>query len=277
MLYCYSQTALVPPGKQEWEHKVERWSTFNDPALCGVMQAAAVAFRQRHVSPARTNYCLMLTRDQLFDRELSPKSSVALRTLTEQSRLTIGLPAVKELPWLKPTETPADATVITDPDHDFIPPGQSFVRSDTGELLRNWKYGIHTISAPKTQAVSGWVGGKTLQLRDAVFRIRTPKAVIALTSLDEQPLPSSRRILVTAMGRAVPDTPEHLPFLTEPVIGTIILRSKVRGLELLALSSHGKVEERVQLQERPEGLTIELPTRRGTHWYVLQANGPVRE
>ena len=65
----------------------------------------------------------MLTRDQLFDQELNPDTSLTLRTLFEQSRLTIGLPAVKELPWLKPTETPRDATIITDPNHDLFPPG----------------------------------------------------------------------------------------------------------------------------------------------------------
>ena len=136
------------------------------------MPAAAMAFRQGHISPARTNYCLMLNREQLFDRALSPATSAALRTLVEQSRLTIGFPAVKELPWLEPTETPKDATVITDPDHDFIPAGQSFVKSDTGELIRNWKYGIETINTPRTQAVSGWIGGKTLQARRCHVPVR---------------------------------------------------------------------------------------------------------
>jgi hypothetical protein len=219
----------------------------------------------------------MLTREQLFDRELTASSAAALRTLTEQSRLTIGLPAVKELPWLKPTETPSGATVITDPDHDYIPAGQSFVRSDTGELLHNWKFGIQTISAPKTQAVNGWVGGKTLQTTDAVFRIATPKAVVALTSLDDQPLAGSHNILVTAMGRAIPVAPNRLPFLTEPIDGIVLLRTKVRGFELLAMHSDGTIRERQKLQESPEGVTIKLPSPRGTHWYVLKSSGGAPE
>src|SRR5262249_8648768 len=157
------------------------------------------------------NYCLMLTRDQLFDQDLNARTARAIRTLVEQSRLTIGLPAVKELPWLHPTETPGDATIITDPDHDYIPEGVSFVRSDTGELLHNWKYGIQTINTPKTQAASGWIGGRTLELKDVVFQISTRKAVVALTSIDDEPLSSSRYILITAMARVVSTTPEHLP------------------------------------------------------------------
>jgi hypothetical protein len=277
MLYNYSQGPLKPPGKRERENQIGVWSTYTDPALCGVMPAAAVAFRRGHISPGRTHYCLMLDRAQLIDQALNPATAATLRTLVEQSRLTIGLPAVKELPWLKPTETPGDATILTDPSRDFIPAGQSFVRSDTGELLRNWKYGIQTINTPKTQAVSGWIGGKTLPLGDATFRIDTRKAVVALTSLDDQPLSSSRSILITTMARAVGSTPNHRPFVSEPVVGTITLRSQAGGLQLLALGSNGTVQERVSLSSDPDGLTIQLPTRRGTHWYALRSGEPSKQ
>jgi hypothetical protein len=272
MINDYAQSVLKMPGKAEWESRIDEFSTYNDPALCGVMPAAALAFRQGHISPARKNYCLMLNRNQLFDRDLNCKTTAAVRTLVEQSHLSIGLPAVKELPWLEPTATPGDVTVVTDPDQNFIPTGQSFVKSDTGELLRNWKYGIQTINSPKTQAVNGWVGGKTLRLGDATIRVDTRKAVVVLTSLDDQPLSSSRFILVTAVARAVAATPKHLPFLSEPVVGTVTLRTQTSSLELLALSPTGKVQERLALQQNPEGVTFELPTRRGTHWYALRTS-----
>ena len=175
----------------------------------------------------------MLNQAQLFDQTINPKTSATIRTLVEQSRLTTGLPTVKELPWLRPTETPSDATIVTDPNHDFIPKGQSFVRSDTGELVRDWKQGIQTIDTPKTQAVAGWIGGKTLELSEATIQIDTRKAVVALTSIDEQPLSSSRHILITAMARAIPRTPRLLPYLSEPVVGTITLRTKTDGLQFV--------------------------------------------
>ena len=80
-------------------------------------------------------------------------NTATIRTLIEQSQLTIGMPAVKELPWLKPSETPGDVNVVTDPDHDHIPAGATEVRSDTGELARNWTEGVQTIDTPRTQAV----------------------------------------------------------------------------------------------------------------------------
>ncbi len=106
MLYNYSQMPLQRQGPDEGKLQVNKWSTFYDPALTGVMPAAAIAFRRGHISPARTAYCLKLTPQQLFETALSPERGTAtIRTLLEQSRVTIGLPAVKELPWLKPSET----------------------------------------------------------------------------------------------------------------------------------------------------------------------------
>ena len=267
MIYTYSQGPLEAPGT------ADTWSTFNDPALTGLMPAAALAYRQSHISPARKSYCLMLDPKQLFDRELSPKTSATIRTLTEQSKLTIGLPSVKELPWLKATSPANDAVVVTDPDRDFIPQGQSFVRSDTGELLRNWKYGIQTIDTPKTQAVSGYIDGKVLKTQDAIFLFSTKKAVVALTSIDNQPMSKSHFILITAMARAIAQN-KQMPFLSEPVTGSITFRTKTTGLELPALNSDGRIVDREVPPRDDESLTIQLPAGRGTHWYVLKTSAP---
>jgi hypothetical protein len=268
MIYNYSQSPLSPPGQPE------EWSTLFDPALTGVMPAAALAYRQGHVSPAKTTYCLMLNQSQLFDRSLNPETSATIRTLTEQSRLTIGMPSIKALPWLKATQPSAETTVLTDPDHDFIPAGQAFVRSDTGELLRNWKFGIQTIDTPKTQAVSGWIEGKTLKTHDVAFLFNNKKATVAVSSVDNQPLTSSRFILITAVSRVVSSPGGHLPMLSEPVTGSISLQTKTRGLQLLALRSDGRVVDHSEPLRDQETLTIQLPTVHGTHWYVLKSTEP---
>ncbi len=271
MIYNYSQFVLNTPVQPDV------FSTCLDPALTGVMPAAALAFRQGHVSPAKATYCLMLNESQLFGRALNPTTSATIRTLTEQSRLTIGMPSLKELPWLTASQPSADTTVLTDPDHDFIPAGQAFVRSDTGELLRNWKYGIQTIDTPKTQAVSGWIEGKTLKTHDVSFLFNNTKATVAVSSLDNQPLSSSRFILITAMARAVASPGGRMPMLSEPVTGTISLQTKTTGLQLLALRSDGRVSNRSEPVRDHEALTIQLPTDHGTHWYVLKATAPENE
>jgi hypothetical protein len=282
MLYNYAQVPLKAPGPAEWEARIDKWSTHVDPALCGVMPAAALAFRQGHIQPAGKNYYLKLEPGQLLGQNLNPDRSATIRSLVEQSRLTIGIPAVDELPWLKASDSSGDGIIVTDPDHDHIPAGQSVVHSDTGELARNWKDGIQTIDTPKTQAVSGWIGGKTLSLRDASFEFRTRKATVALSSIDDAPLASSRFLLITTVARALPGpathmgkpmpnrAPGHLPFRSEPVVGTITLRTKTEGLELLALGADGKVVNRTAVPRSQDTLTIRLPAAGGTHWYVLK-------
>jgi hypothetical protein len=278
MLYNYSQVPLVPPGTTEWSRRVDKWSTFNDPAITGVMPAAALAFRRGHISPARKTFCLTLPAEQFFGTELTPGTAAALRTLVEQSRLTIGMPAAKELPWLKPSEPSGDVIVVSDPHQDFLAEDQPEVRSDTGELTRNWRQGVQTIDTPRTQAVSGWIGGKTFRLKNATFLIQTRKAVVALSSIDDQPLGSSRFVLITAVAQSRPSSPpnhgqnvpDDLPFVSEPVIGTIQIRNPTSGLELLALGADGRVVGRTTPSSQQDALNIRLPASHGTHWYVLR-------
>lgn len=268
MIYAFSQSALT--GRTG----VDRWATNLDPAITGIMPAAAVAYRQGHISPARDEYCLNLDRATLFDRDLSPDSSATIRTLIEQSKLSIGLPKVKELPWFEGATPSSSVKIVTDPDHDFIPEGRNFVRSDTGEIVRDWKEGIQTIDTPKTQAVSGWIGAKSQRLSSATFLIDSPnKAVIALTSIDNRPLSTSNFILVSAIARAQPNKVggrDQMPFRSEPVVGTISLKTTNHSLQLLTLGSDGRVVKRATPARNADGLSFSIPTSSGTHWYVLK-------
>ena len=286
MLYNYSQRGLNQPGTREWEMRIDPWSTSLDPAISGVMPAAAIAFRRGHISPARKTYCLKLGPEQILGTLIKAENAATIRTLVEQSKLTIGMPAIKELPWLKPSEPSGDVVIVSDPDHDFIPAGATSVKSDTGEIVRSWKEGVQLIDTPRTQAVSGWIGGRSIELKDATFQFKTMKAVVASSSIDDEPLSSSRFILVTAVGQARPSPatdlgkllpdrpPNHLPFLSEPVVGTITLRTKTVGLELLSLGPNGRVVSRTPAAGDHDSLSITLPAGRGTHWYVLKARQP---
>jgi Cellulase (glycosyl hydrolase family 5) len=249
------------------------WSSFHDPALTAIMPAAALLFRRGHVGPARKTYCLMPGAKAFFGRDLTPGTSATIRTLAEQSKLTIGIPETPELPWLEPSRPSGDVTVITDPDHDFIPEGQSFVRSDTGELTRDWEQGIQTIDTPRTQAVSGWIGGKTLQTHDASFEVLTRKAVVALSSVDDRPLSESHFVLITAVARAVASPGGKAPYLSEPVYARITLKNTTGDLEFLSLGPDGRVAARPRFERGDGAMTIEIPAAGGTHWYVLKSRG----
>ncbi|WP_165070101.1 glycosyl hydrolase family 5 [Paludisphaera rhizosphaerae] len=266
MIYNYSQDPLQTPSGPS------TWSSFSDPALAGVMPAAALLFRRGQVAPARGTIHLALSPEHFFGG-VSAKSSAAIRTAVEQSRLTIGVPETPHLPWLKPSPVPEGATVIQDPDRDLIPEGRMSVRSDTGELTRDWQRGVHVIDAPKCQAASGWIGGDPIVTTDARFEVLTKKAVVALNSVDDQPLSQSKFILITTVARAVADPEKRSAYISEPVVATITLKTAATDLELLALASDGRIAGRLQPKHADGAVRIELPAARGSHWYVLRAPG----
>ncbi|MBV1859042.1 MAG: hypothetical protein KUG77_11580, partial [Nannocystaceae bacterium] len=144
-------------------------------------------------------------------------------------------------------------------------------RSDTGELDRDWAEGILRIDSPRVQAASGWIGGKTITLGDLRVRVDTPTASVAAISLDDAPLSESRRILVTAVGRAEPQPDGHVR--SEPISGEIALRTqsavkiaplgprdRARDLPADAPTTHGT----------RDGAWMRLPLPdASTHWFIV--------
>jgi hypothetical protein len=171
--------------------------------------------------------------------------------------------------------------VVTAPDHDFIPPGQTKVRSDTGELERDWAAGTETIDTSLTQAAMGWIGGRPIALHDVEIRILTPKATVALTSLDHQPLAQSKKILLTVVAQVAASPGNKLPFLAQPVTGQIALRSTgpmsmtplVPSTDPAAAAEPGRSGSWKAVPGKRDGdrQVFTLPHLPATHWFLLQA------
>ena len=261
MLYGYSQDGLRGQG-------CSMWSVYNHPQSMAMVPAAALLYREGHVRPAAKTVFVPLSRKQAFFEDVSERTSRTLRTVPERHRLMLGLPEVKELPWLKATTAPPGAETVTDLDRDFIPAGDEVV-ADTGEFRRNWAKGTFVVDTPKTQMVMGWIKGRPIRTADAVFTLGVPKAAVALSSLDRRPLRHSRRILISTIARMAvgPDRRAR----TEPVAGTIALTSTVKGLRLVPLKSDGGKMGAIVLAPKEGTYVIDLPTDKGTHWFALEA------
>jgi Cellulase (glycosyl hydrolase family 5) len=265
MLYGYSQHKL------EGKINGNNWSTFNDPAIMGLMPAAALLYRQNHVSPAKQNYELKLSMEDFFYKKQVPTTSKTIRTLLETSRFTVTVPDSNELPWIKENkQSPGKASIINDANKDFIPEGQNFVQSDTGELKRDWEKGIHTIDTPKSQIASGWIGGAAIKLDQVTFNINTKNAVVAVQSLDDKALKKSKHIFITVMARSVPGDKGH-SFLSEPVSGSIVL-SAPAGLTLYPINRLGKRDKPVKVEYQKGRYQFKLDESSENHWYELSAN-----
>ncbi len=232
MQYAYAQSSLNRPGRPS------NWHSFNDPALLAMLPVAALLYRQKHVSQAKRTYYLSLSPDDLMEQYISPKNSAAIRTLAEQSKLRIALPAIPELPWFKPENIPQDAIIVREPTRDFIPKNQNHTCSDTQEICRNWVQGVATINTPKSQIASGWIGGRLIELDDVSFQIKTANASIAVQSLDGIDISKSTKILISMAAQSVPGKHNKLPFLSEPIEGLLHIHA-AEGLKLYTLNAVG--------------------------------------
>lgn len=124
------------------------------------------------------------------------------------------------------------------------------VKSVTGELV--WDYGrrVVTVASPKTQAVVGFAGGQTHELPGVKVAVETDFVSLIFTPLDDQPLASSKNILITAMARDRQAGTEYSadgltlikagapPLSMEPVRATITLKGAA-PLEVKAVDLYG--------------------------------------
>jgi hypothetical protein len=241
MLYGYSQQPLANDSGFTGV-----WDAIDDPALMAMMPAAAMIYRNGHVSKARKHYTFALSPEQLLDTALRPDTCVAARTLLEQSHFALAIPPIPQLPWLKPKDPPQSAIVIHNANQSFLPNDAHTVTSDTGELSRDWESGIQTIDTPKTQAAQGALLDRAIRLSDVTILVNTRHAAVAVSAMDEQPLRSSHQILITAVARAL--KPKKKPgagwnqehsVANEPVRGEVTVRAPA-GLEVVALTSTGR-------------------------------------
>jgi hypothetical protein len=268
MFYAYSQEAFSDGGGTP-----SIYQAYNDPALMASLPAAALLFRQGHVKGANTTYVFAPSREMLFDQNLSAADSVALRTASERGKLLIAMPQVPELPWLEKSVVPPGAKVIHDPQQSQIPMSAAEAVSDSGELKRSWDQGTFTIDTPRTQAAMGWIGGKTITLADVEVSVTARNSVVAVQSLDGNPLALSRSIMISLGARSIPATDRTLPFYSEPVGGRILI-SAPEGLSLHSWDAGTGKLHALAAPYKDGRYTLLLSRALKTSWLLLGAAPP---
>lgn len=263
MLYAYMQERWGEPRAPS------PWSSLDDPAVMALLPAAAIAYREGHIAPARTTYRVELSPETLFDRRVDAASSLALRTLAERSRIVLAMPDTPELDWDR-ARTQTDALALTDLDADHLAPGATAVRSDTGEIERRFGEGVFVVDTPRSQIAAGELGGRELRLGDVVLMVRTPAAAIAVTALDGQPIAVSRRILISAVARTVPSADGRVPVRAEPVEAELRLRSSHVVLRVAPQANHEA--DNVTRRDADGWHRFALPV--ATHWSIVEPATP---
>ena len=265
MFYAYSYEPLTESGGTP-----SPYQAYNDPALMASLPAAALLFRQGHVKEANTTYVFMPSKEMLFDQGVSAANSVALRTASERGKVKIAMPQVNELPWLEKSTVPQGAKIIRDPLQSQIPVNAAEVVSDTGELRRNWDRGTFTVDTPRTQAAMGWIGGEAIKLADVEINVSARNSVVAVQSLDGNPIRQSQSILISLSARSIPATEKSLPYYSEPVEGKISITAPA-GMNLRAWDARTRKLRGLATSYTTGRYVLSLDRDLRSSWLVLDA------
>ncbi len=221
------------------QHGPSAWNGHDDPSLATLMPAAALIYRQSHVTLSSTTYVLALDPSTYFDRAVSPRNSLALRTAMLRGRLLVQPPPTPALPWWHPRPVPAGATLLSDPDRGLLPAGATAVTSDDGQLRHDWAAGIFVIDTRLTKAAMGWLGGRHIDVGPLQTDLATPSATVVAQSLDGKPVGTSRHLFVTLATRSQPQPGNQTPYLVEPAAGRITITAPP-GLDVVAWTGSGR-------------------------------------
>jgi hypothetical protein len=205
------------------------FTEFNDAARLALVPAAALLFLRGDVSAARHRMVLQYGSDGPWQRDSSiNQCRFPANYLTWVSRWETAfapdegadatlrlLPGAATGPVPGGWSTGAVATRRESAaaartldhhlkEHGLLEPGQGLgegqVRSDTGEILRDWRRGLILVDTPRSQGVTGFRAGR-LAFRDVAIDCRTAFATVMVGALDDQPIATARRLLAVLVGR----------------------------------------------------------------------------
>ena len=199
----------------------------NKPHVMAARVPAALVFLRNDVPPTPSTYIYSFKDED--DWLLRPMGDTVPGGLMLMHRLA----CKKDAPQTAVPEVPSD---------NFI---------SQHKLLQWNRDGVFTINTPRTQGAVGFIGGKTLDCQNVRIEAQTPFCQVVVTSLDDQPLTRSKRLLLTAVSRAEntgqvynPSRTSLLdeggpPILLEPVKATVTLKG-IRATRVHILDHHGR-------------------------------------
>ena len=267
ILFGYSQMTLNP---LKYKADIEKWSTFNDPAIMGLMPSAALLYRQHQVPVANTHSHLRLTDQDLFFQQINPRTHNSLRTIFEENRVTVGWDEVKLLPWLNATDEPVDKETrrLTFTTSHNTPVSDK----PTHKLFsRDPSKGILSINTDFVQVKTGWLENDLHENKDVKFRISASYGTVSVQSLGPSPIRSANVVLVSILGNVQASEGEKLPFQMERVTGEVQIRGS-DNMNVFSLSPEGVRIPFDEVKYEEGWYHLILPTDRSVHWIVLEKN-----
>ncbi|HYQ17574.1 MAG TPA: hypothetical protein VEQ58_17495, partial [Polyangiaceae bacterium] len=159
---------------------------------------------------------------------------------------------------------------------------EGVARANGGELVHDAKHGTLLVDTARTQAFAGFKPSQPIKLGNIELELGSPFAVVIVTALDDQPLASSKRILVSALGNAVNsgmtlttgrnrlENVGSAPVLVEPIVGRLSLSAKPQARSTVyALGPSGERDHAVETEPGPSAVSFRLSAQHHTMHYEI--------
>jgi hypothetical protein len=214
------------------------------PGMLGAWPAVSLLFHRRDVAEAKREAVLRVDEASVFDplfRAGPPKE------LARLGKTGIGFGQGQTVEQLQ--------KLVSEGVKDGV------ASANDGELVHDARQGSLLVNTPRTQAFAGFKPTQKVVLSNVELEPTNAFSVVIVSSLDDQALNSSKRMLVTALGNAVnsgmtlaPGRNRLVevgtsPVLVEPIVAQLRLKGLVgKGtLKVYALGPNGERDHPVSV------------------------------
>lgn len=238
------------------------FSTWNDPAKFGLFYHAALITRRKDVSSSKSKIAIRI-------KDLTTSMKPAFRVSAEMSKIAACY-----------NDDMPDAEIVSE-DQVLVDESKGEVRSDTGELYRNWNKNYGIIDTPRTKCAYGFLQKNSpVELNGLTVESKTDFAVIAMSSLTDDALGNSDNILLTTVGRAMNTDAKfegdlmtdygRPPILIEVIEADIKLKTERQNLRVWAVNAEGFFVGEIPTQYENGVLSFTLGDRFPSMYYLIQ-------
>jgi Carbohydrate binding domain (family 11) len=242
------------------------FDVIEQPTMLGAWPAVSLLFHRRDVAEAKQEAVLKVDQSQVFDplfRAGAPKELVRLG----KTGLSFGQgQTLQQLEQLVGSQI-KDGVAI----------------ANSGELVHDSAQGTLLVDTARTQAFAGFKPKQPVRLGNVALELDSAFAVVIVTALDDQPLVSAKRILISALGNAVNtgmtlgagrdrlENPGTSPVLVEPIVGRLSLNglSGTAHAQVFALGPNGERAKPVEAAEGQGSLSFGLAAEHHAMHYEI--------
>jgi hypothetical protein len=241
------------------------FATWNDPSKFGLFYHSALITRRGDVSRSKGSIAVKIN-------DLTAKVPDGMLTAPEYTRVGTeydGYESVTAQRHVDARETLVDRSACE-------------VRSDTGELYRNWDKNYGTIDTPRTKCAYGFLGKNgAIAIDGLTIRAKTDFAVVAISSLTEEPLSTTDNILLTTVGRSMNTGARfegeqmidygHAPILVEVIEAQIELKTDRADMRVWGVGAEGFLVGMIPAEYDNGILRFTVGREYPTIYYLIQA------